>query len=216
MSNLREQTNAKMAAGRKKNPEFMNGVDDIINKAKALQQGENALKVGQEAPNFEIPNHKGEIISLNSLLNKGPVIVVFYRGNWCPYCNLQLRALQAKLNEFKTFGANLVAISAQVPDESTPENEINDIEFNVLSDQDAKVAKQYGLAWKMPEFLLNHMKIDRNLDLEQINNGNGNIIAIPATFIIGKDNVIQWNYVNIDYRVRSEPDEIIESLKKIV
>jgi peroxiredoxin len=94
-------------------------------------------------------------------------------------------------------------------------NEISNMDFTVLSDQDAKVASQYGVAWEVPEFLLDHMRIDRELDLKEINNGNGSVLPIPATFIIGTNGLVQWNYVNVDYRTRSEPDEIIEALKSI-
>ena len=87
--------------------------------------------------------------------------------------------------------------------------------FTVLSDQDAKVASNYGVAWKVPEFLLEHMKRDRNLDLEEINNGNANIIPIPATFIISKEGIVTWRYLDVDYRTRAEPSDIIEALKKL-
>ncbi|MRT92716.1 peroxiredoxin-like family protein [Ancylomarina sp. 16SWW S1-10-2] len=215
MKSLKEQTDAKIAEGRQANPDFMKGVDDIILKAKDLQQGKNAIKIGQKAPNFKLPNPEGKLISLDSLLEKGPVVITFYRGDWCPYCNLQLRALQAKLGDIKALGATLIAISPQVPDGSMTKNEISEMEFIVLSDQDAKVASQYGVAWKVPEFLEEHMRVDRNLDLEKINNGNGNILPIPATFVLGCDGVVKWNYVNVDYRTRSEPNEIIEALKNL-
>ncbi|APY00115.1 peroxiredoxin-like family protein [Lacinutrix venerupis] len=215
MGDLKKQTDAKIEAGRKAKPEFMKGVDEVIAKAKAFKEGQNALKVGDKAPDFTLPNAKGESISLNKLLNKGPVVVTFYRGDWCPYCNLQLRALQAKLNQIHELGANLVAISPQVPDGSLTESEISKMEFIVLSDQNANVASKYGVAWEVPEFLMEHMRIDRGLDLETINNGNANILPIPGTFIIGEDGDVKWNYVNVDYRTRSEPDEIIEALKKI-
>lgn len=215
MKSLKEQTDAKIAEGRQANPDFMKGVDDIILKAKDLQQGKNAIKIGQKAPNFKLPNPEGKLISLDSLLKKGPVVITFYRGDWCPYCNLQLRALQAKLDDIKALGATLIAISPQVPDGSMTKNEISEMEFIVLSDQDAKVASQYGVAWKVPEFLEEHMRVDRDLDLEKINNGNGNILPIPATFVLGCDGVVKWNYVNVDYRTRSEPNEIIEALKNL-
>ena len=131
------------------------------------------------------------------------------------YCNLQLRALQARLPEIDALGATLVAISPQVPDGSLTKSEISEMDFIVLSDQDAKVATQYGVAWKVPEFLSEHMRVGRNLDLETINNGNGAILPIPATFILGQDGVVKWNYVNVDYRTRSEPEEIIEALKNL-
>jgi len=215
MQKLREQTDAKIAFGRQKNPEFMKGVDEIIEEAKAFEKGKNALKVGEQAPNFELPDALGNQIKLSGLLENGAVVVTFYRGSWCPYCNLQLRALQAKLPEIQSLGATLVAISPEVPDASMTKNEISEMDFTVLSDQDAKVASKYGVAWEVPEFLLDHMRIDRDLDLKQINNGNGTVLPIPATFIVGTDGAIQWSYVNVDYRTRSEPDEIVEALKSI-
>ncbi|MFY0714320.1 AhpC/TSA family protein [Seonamhaeicola sp. NFXS20] len=216
MKKLKELTDAKIESGRQANPEFMNGVDDIIKKEKEFEKGKNAIKIGQKAPSFELPNPEGKPISLNNLLEKGPVVITFYRGNWCPYCNLQLRALQAKLDEIHALGATLLAISPQVPDGSLTKDEISNMDFTVLSDQDAKVAQQYGVAWEVPEFLAEHMRVDRKLDLEKINNGNGSILPIPATFILNQDGVVVWNYVNVDYRTRSEPDEIIEALKNLV
>ncbi|EDM45108.1 Redoxin [unidentified eubacterium SCB49] len=215
MGKLKVQTDAKIAMGRKNNPDFMKGVDAIIEKAKAFQLGKDAMKVGEKAPHFELPNPKGKLISLPSLLDKGPVVITFYRGSWCPYCNLQLRALQDKLNEIHALGATLVAISPEVPDGSMTENEMSTMEFTVLSDQDAKVASQYGVSWEVPEFLMDHMRVDRNLDLKKINNGNATILPIPATFILDNDGLIKWSYVNVDYRTRSEPDEIIEALKNL-
>ncbi|WP_282113396.1 peroxiredoxin-like family protein [Maribacter stanieri] len=215
MKKLRELTDAKIESGRQNNPEFMNGVDAIIEQEKAFEKGKDAIKIGQKAPDFELPNAEGKSIVLKSLLEKGPVVITFYRGNWCPYCNLQLRALQARLDDIYTLGATLVAISPQVPDGSLTEDEISKMDFIVLSDQDAKVALQYGVAWQVPEFLAEHMRVDRKLDLEKVNNGNGNVLPIPATFILGQDGVVIWNYVNVDYRTRSEPEEIIEALKNL-
>ncbi|UXP33945.1 AhpC/TSA family protein [Reichenbachiella agarivorans] len=215
MKKLKELTDAKIESGRQANPEFMRRVDEIIKKEKEFEQGKNAIKIGQKAPSFELPNPEGKPISLDVLLENGPVVVTFYRGSWCPYCNLQLRALQAKLDDIHALGATLVAISPQVPDGSLTKDEISNMDFTVLSDQDAKVAQQYGVAWEVPAFLAEHMRVDRNLDLEKINNGNGDILPIPATFILGQDGVVKWSYVNVDYRTRSEPDEIIEALKNL-
>ncbi|MGJ8716445.1 MAG: peroxiredoxin-like family protein [Maribacter stanieri] len=215
MKKLKELTDAKIESGRQNNTEFMNGVDAIIEQEKAFEKGKDAINIGQKAPDFELPNAEGKSIVLKSLLEKGPVVITFYRGNWCPYCNLQLRALQARLDDIYALGATLVAISPQVPDGSLTEDEISKMDFIVLSDQDAKVALQYGVAWQVPEFLAEHMRVDRKLDLEKVNNGNGNVLPIPATFILGQDGVVSWNYVNVDYRSRSEPEEIIEALKRL-
>jgi peroxiredoxin len=215
MTNLKQQTDAKIEAGRQANPAFMKRVDQLIGQAKQFQQGKDAIKISQQAPDFTLPNSQGELISLPNLLANGPVVITFYRGSWCPYCNLQLNALQARLNDIQALGAQLIAISPQVPDGTMTKDEMSKMDFIVLSDQNAKVASQYGVAWEVPEFLLEHMKVDRQLDLEAINNGNTNILPIPATFIINQEGIVTWRFVDVDYRIRSEPEDIIKALKTI-
>ena len=215
MKTLKEKTDAKIEAGREANPDFMKNVDEIIARAKEFQQGDKAIELGKIAPDFVLPNQKGILLSLTNLLTQGPIVVTFYRGSWCPYCNIQLRALQDRLDDIHALGAQLIAISPQVPDNSLTPDEISKMDFIVLSDQDANVASQYGVAWKVPEFLIEHMKTDRNLDLEAINNGNGSILPIPATFVIDRDGTITWRFVDVDYRTRSEPNDIIEALQKL-
>ena len=212
---LKAQTEAKVAAGRKGNPDFMKGVDETIAQAKAFQEGANALNLDQKAPRFELPNQHGEQVLLDELLAKGPVVITFYRGSWCPYCNLQLKALQSRLPEIHALGAQLVAISPQAPDGSMSENDIRNMDFIVLSDQNADVAASYGVAWRVPEFLLEHMRVDRGLDLESLNNGNGSILPIPATFVLNSEGRVAWRYVDVDYRTRSEPEDIINALKAL-
>ncbi|MBD5771338.1 peroxiredoxin-like family protein [Marinomonas colpomeniae] len=216
MRSLKEQTDAKVAEGRAAKPDFMKGVDDVIEQAKRFEQGADAIALGDQAPNFELPNQENQATSLADLLEKGPVVVTFYRGSWCPYCNLQLRALQARLNDIHDLGAELIAISPQVPDDSLSKDEISQMGFQVLSDQSARVSVGYGVAWEVPEFLLEHMRVDRGLDLETVNNGNGNVLPIPATFVIGQDGTVVWRFVDVDYRTRSEPSDIIEALQKLV
>jgi peroxiredoxin len=215
MKSLKEQTQAKVSAGRQANPEFMKVVDEVVEKAKAFQQGSDALVLGQKAPDFVLPNPEGKSISFSDLLEKGPLVVTFYRGSWCPYCNLQLKALQARLGDIHALGAQLVAISPEVPDGSMTKNEMSALDFVVLYDQDAKVASQYGVAGEVPAFLVEHMRVDRQLDLDAINNGNDSVLPIPATFVIDRDGVVTWRYVDVDYRTRSEPDDIIEALNAL-
>jgi len=212
---LKAQTEAKVAAGRKGNPDSMKGVDETIAQAKAFQEGANALNLDQNAPRFELPNQHGEQVLLDELLAKGPVVITFYRGSWCPYCNLQLKALQSRLPEIHALGAQLVAISPQAPDGSMSENDIRNMDFVVLSDQNADVAASYGVAWQVPAFLLDHMLEDRGLDLESLNNGNGSILPIPATFVLDSEGKVTWRYVDVDYRTRSEPQDIINALKAL-
>ncbi|WP_041521873.1 peroxiredoxin-like family protein [Gilvimarinus agarilyticus] len=215
MSTLKAKTEAKIAAGRSANPEFMQGVDDIIAKAKEFQQGGQALAVGQQAPRFNLPNQVGTRVELDALLREGPVVLTFYRGSWCPYCNLQLNALQQRLPEIHALGAQLVAISPQVPDGTLSPDEVSALDFVVLSDQDANEAARYGVAWQVPDFLIEHMRVDRKLDLESINNGNANVLPIPATFVLDTSGEVVWRYVDVDYRTRAEPEDIVRALKAL-
>ena len=109
---------------------------------------------GLSCPYFELPNPEGTSISLKNLLDKGPVVVTFYRGDWCPYCNLQLHDLQKHLTNIKELGAELVAISPEVPDKTAATVKKQNLQFYVLSDPDAKVGKQFGLMYQLPPKLI--------------------------------------------------------------
>ncbi|QDV68203.1 Putative peroxiredoxin bcp [Rosistilla carotiformis] len=215
MSSLRAQTEAKFANTRKNNPAFAKQVDEILSSAEAFQSGSLAIETGQPAPDFELPNPQGETVSLSGLLSKGPVVVTFYRGSWCPYCNLQLRAMQQRLADIHSVGAELVAISPQLPDQSMTHAEQVALEFPVLSDQDARVAAQYGVAWQVPDLILDHMRNDRKLDLAEINGGNGSVLPIPATFVLNRDGKVAWRFVDVDYRKRAEPDDVLAALQEL-
>jgi peroxiredoxin len=215
MASLRSQTDAQMDKTRQGNPEFAQKVDTLLAQAVAFKQGSNALAIGSKAPSFDLPNANGTQINSSDILAKGIMVVTFYRGSWCPYCNLQLNALGQRLPEIHSLGAELVAISAQVPDESLSIVEKQSLDFEVLSDQDAKLAESFGVAWQVPAVLSEHMKQDRGLDLEKINNGNSSVLPIPATFIINQAGEIVWRFVDVDYRNRSEPEDIIQQLKNM-
>ncbi|MDP0491657.1 MAG: peroxiredoxin-like family protein [Verrucomicrobiota bacterium JB023] len=212
---LRQQTEAKMAMTRKNNPVFAKKVDQLLQDAEVLQSGERALGVGDKAPEFSLPDAQENSVSLGAQLAKGPAVVTFYRGGWCPYCNLQLAAMQGHLEQIHELGAELIAISPQVPDESLSLQEKAELTFPVLSDQEARVAETYGVAWKVPQLVLDHMRDDRGLDLVKINGGNGSILPIPATFIIDRDGVVAWRFVDVDYRHRAEPSEVMAALRAL-
>ncbi|WP_426359635.1 peroxiredoxin-like family protein [Pseudocolwellia sp. HL-MZ19] len=215
MTTLKQQTEAQIAKTRAVKPEFMQKLDEVLNTAREFQEGGNAIAIGAQAPNFTLPNEVNQNVELAGLLAKGPVVVTFYRGSWCPYCNLQLRALKERLTEIHGLGAELVAISPEVPDDSLSEDERISLEFPVLSDQDALIAAAYGVAWKVPELVLDHMRKDRNLELSDINNGNGSVLPLPATFVINTDGNVVWRFVDVDYRIRSEPEDIVNALKAL-
>ena len=111
---------------------------------------DQTLKVGDTIPDFALPNATGQTVNIRDLLAQGPVVIAFYRGGWCPYCNLELKALQNALASIQETGATLVAISPETPDNSLTTQEKNALTFPVLSDVDNQVARQFGLVFKLP------------------------------------------------------------------
>ena len=161
-----------------------------------------------------MPDARGGYVRLNGLLAAGPVVLSFYRGGWCPYCNLELRALQQALPEITRLGATLVAVSPQTPDESLSTAEKNALAFPVLSDAGSATAKSFGIAYDLAEELrpiytrFGHALPDKNGD-------EGWVLPIPATYVIDTDGTIALAYVDVDYRNRLEPAEILTALQSL-
>lgn len=169
---------------------------------------EMALAVGDTVPMFELPGATGETVSLGTLLETGPVIISFYRGAWCPYCNLELNALQRELDTAHAAGVHLIAISPNQPDESLSLVEKHDLAFPVLSDSENAVAKQFNLVFEMEEGLVDYYKgIGRRVD--HMNGSTAWEVPVPATYVVGTDGVIQYAYVNLNHRERAEPSEVV-------
>lgn len=169
---------------------------------------ETALREGDTAPMFELPDALGKPVSLADLLETGPVIISFYRGAWCPYCNLELNALQRELDSAEAAGATLVAISPNVPDESLSLIEKHGLSFPVLSDHENLVAKQFNIVFEMEEGLVEHYKeIGRNID--KMNGSEKWEVPVPATYVIDQQGVIRYAYVDLNHRVRAEPADVI-------
>jgi peroxiredoxin len=174
----------------------------------------SAKKVGDRAPSLSLLDARGELVRLDRLLEKGPVVAIFYRGGWCPYCNLELRAWQAHLSELASLGATLVAISPQTPDNSLSTVEKNALAFPVLSDSELVAANAFGIAFTLPSELADLYRSVGN-DLPAIN-GNGKwTLPIPATFVIHPNGVIQFAHVEADYRERAEPAEVMTAVRAI-
>lgn len=172
------------------------------------------LKKGDKAPNFSLSNAVGESVHLKSLLEKGKAVLTFYRGTWCPYCNLQLNQYQQVLQEIKLLGANLVAISPQSPDESLNMKEKNTLEFEVLSDNGNIVARQFTSVFKNDEAPISAMK-NLGIDFNSHYSDDSQEIPIPAVFIINQDYTISFaKAMGGDYRNRVETTEIINALNQ--
>ncbi len=172
---------------------------------------EQALKTGDIIPEIRLSNANGEIIDIRSILKKHKVVLAFYRGTWCPYCNLELRALQNALPEIEAKGAKLVAISPQTPDNSLTTVEKNELSFEVLSDVDGIVARKMKLMYTLPSELVELYKSFK-IDLVKSNGNLENELPIAATYIVEQDGNISYHFLAEDYKLRADPEDIIKSL----
>ncbi len=168
------------------------------------------LSKGDRAPDFSLPNAFGKKILLSQALKSGIVIIKFYRGEWCPICNLDLRAIQQHLPQIRSLGASLIAISPQRPDDALTAIQKNELEYEVLSDADQEVIKAYNLQFDPGE------DYHQRRDLSVLNGGGLKTLPVPATFIVNTDQIIEAAHVEANYTERMGPTEIIEVLKRMV
>ena len=171
-----------------------------------------ALQVGAKAPDVTLPDALNRPVQLSALWQRGPLVLVFYRGGWCPYCNLELRAWQQQADALQHLGSQLVAVSPQTPDNSLSTAEKNELAFPVLSDSGLAAAQAFGIAFTMNADLVELYSRVGN-DLPTLN-GNGQwVLPIPATYLIDATGRISLAHVDADYRERAEPLRVLEALR---
>jgi peroxiredoxin len=175
---------------------------------------ERAVTVDEIAPDFALPDAVGKSIVLEDLLRAGPVVLTFYRGGWCPYCNIQLRAYQSVLPQISASGARLVAISPQLPDNSLDTVNKNALTFDVLSDARNEVARSYGLVYSLPEEIRAALR-SNNKALPSINGDDSWELPVPATYVVARDQHVALAYIEVDYRKRLEPKALLTCLKSL-
>lgn len=172
------------------------------------------LKGGDKAPNFTLANPLGELVNLYDELAKGPVVLTFYRGSWCPFCNIQLRAYQQLLPDIEKLGGRLIAVTLQSPDNSLSHKEKEELTFQVLSDLNGRVSESCRILYELPDYLQD-LYTKAGMDLAKFNETDRWILPITATFIIDKEGIVRHAHVNPDLMKRMEPQEIIDQLKKL-
>src|SRR5262249_38254095 len=176
-------------------------------------------KVGDKAPEFALGNSDGDIVRSTELLKKGPLIVSFHPGAWCPYYDVALRAIDVPKPELEKHGASLVAISPQTPPNSRKSARRNKLTFPILSDTEGEVAASFGLRFRLPDHLmeLNELielyKWLRN-DVPAVNRDSNSTLLGPARYVIGADATILYADVNPDYRRRPQPEDLIPALEQ--
>lgn len=179
----------------------------------ASGQAARAVKVGERAPAFELADQNGQPVSSAELLAQGPLVISFYRGVWCPYCNLELQALDEALARIRELGANLVAISPQTPVNSRKSVRTQALGFPVLSDRRGETAAAFGLRFTLPDYLVELYKALKN-DLPAFNDDPSWTLPMPARYVIGQDGTVLYGEVNPDYTHRPDPSELFPVLEK--
>jgi peroxiredoxin len=180
----------------------------------ASGQADRALKAGDKAPAFTLLDSDGREVSSTELLASGPLVVTFYRGVWCPYCNLDLQAIEEAADEIRSHGASLVAISEQNANFSRKAQRDNKLSFPILSDVGGDVADLFGLRFELPAYLVDVYK-SFSIDLAAINNEAGWTLPMPARYVIAQDGVIAYAEINPDYTLRPEPSELLPVLRSL-
>lgn len=175
--------------------------------------GSAILKTGDKAPEFNLKNQDGELISSVDLLKKGPLVITFYRGGWCPYCNTDLAYLKRYNSQVNELNGTMVSISPQVPHHNKQIFDKQRLNFDLLSDPENNVANAFGLRWEMVDPLRSLYNNQLNIRLPDYNGDDSWTLPIPSRFIIGKDGFIKYAEFSVDYTKRPNPEVLIEVLK---
>ena len=212
---LQDKLDALKAEFKTKAPaEVAAAIQRAIDELVETGQSARALKTGSRVPSFTLPDAEGKIVSSTDLLAKGPLVITFYRGVWCPYCNMDLQAIEAAAAEIRARGASLVAISQQTPANSRKSQRDNGLSFPILVDRGGEVAAAFGLRWLVPDDLRDiHSKL--GADLPTFNGEPSWTLPMPARYVIAPDGMIAYGEVNPDYTHRPEPSDLFPTLERL-
>lgn len=170
-----------------------------------------SIKIGAIVTPFSLLNTQNQLIHSKDILSKGKMILAFFRGSWCPYCNLELRELQNNIAKIAGKNATLVAVSPQSPDHNMALTEKHELTFEVFTDKNNALAKQLGISFKLQEFALPIYQAI-GIDLKDFNLNDENTLPIPAVLVIDTDGSVIYKFIDSDYRNRLDIDELIQSL----
>lgn len=171
-----------------------------------------ALRVGERAPAFRLPNQDGKLVELGSLLAEGPTTLLFYRGHWCPFCSLTLRSYQQQVSRFAALRSPLVAISPQGAVATSFTAQSVGEGLPLLSDVGSHVARAYGLAYDLPAALKSLFEGEYATSLPEINADGGWTLPVAASYVIGENGIVLRAQVDVDYRHREDPEDLLHWL----
>ena len=189
----------------------MEGVTEAL-RASGLGQG--AFVTGDQFPDFALPDQHGVVRPLSHYLAEGPVVLNIYRGGWCPYCNLEMQALNIALPEFVKRGVTLLGLTPEMPTTAQDTLTANELAITVLSDEGNRVSASLGLVFELPE-VLRPIYERFGIDIPASNGDDSFTLPVPATYILGQDRVARYHFVNVDYTQRAEPTQLIAELDRL-
>jgi peroxiredoxin len=188
--------------------------DDLVKRLTETATAEGAIKRGDVFPEFALPDEDGRFTLLSELLKLGPLVINFYRGQWCPFCSATIEAMSTAAPAISAAGATVIGISPELGHLSFSASSKPSLNFTMLCDLDNGVALQCGLVFRLTDDLIQDYLAD-GLDLAQVY-GNGSwFLPIPASYIVMPDGAISWAYVNPDFRYRMDPKEILQAVEAL-
>jgi len=208
---IREGTDEK-SRGPRMPPKLIQAVEDMLRDLAAKEIAAGSLKAGEAFPEFELPDAEGRLVSLAELLAKGPLVVSFFRGDWCPYCTAELHAYQAALPEFQRIGAQLVAVTPDTRAAFVSQKRRHGLAYQILSDVDYGLALACGILFRLPD-ALRLMYREIGIDLAKRHGTSGCFLPFPATYIVDHGGIVQHAEIDPDFRRRMEPAQVVEVLK---
>lgn len=213
MTNLQKQIeNLNQTMSSQLPQEILNAFADSIADLKKDRIEDRSFRKGMKARSFSLKSSQGKTINSDNLLGEyDKIILVFFRGDWCPYCNLELRALQKALSRIENKKAKLIAVSPQKQEYSSDMREKNQLSFDILFDKDNTLANQFGISFNLQDFVVPYY-LQLGIDLNVHNGNNQNALPIPAVFVIDKDYNITYSFVDADYTNRVDIEELIKNL----
>jgi peroxiredoxin len=165
-----------------------------------------AMRAGKQAPMVTFTDTGGKKVSLQSLIAEQPIVLIFYRGGWCPYCVTQLKEFEERRADIERAGAKVVAVSTELHEHTAATGEKNKLNYRVLSDPNAIVSRAFGVAWANARY---------GPGLEKYNGNDKGEIPLGVTYVIDSNATIRWAFLEDDYKKRATPDQAIEAINAI-
>lgn len=211
---LNSRLSAYSRESRDRRPDISAAYDALVARLDSLDRGEIGPKLGELMPDFTLPDENGRMVNLQALRQSGPVVVSFNRGHWCPYCRLELRSLAAYHDRIRALGASVVSIMPEKAQFTSDYAISNGLPFPVLSDMDLGYSLSVGLIfWVGPE--VERLYREVGIELEQYQGNGGHFLPMAAKFVIGQDGLVKARRVNVEFRERMEPDEVVAAIEHL-